>query len=78
MTWSKPMMLEPLPLQRLFKEDFLCIRLFQPLPGSRITPSLSFTDVSWADFVFYYLGPIMAAQRIHNEVPFICNLSILG
>ena len=38
------MMLESLLLQGLFKEEFPCIRFFQPVPESRITPSLTFIN----------------------------------
>ena len=47
------MMLEPRLLQRLFKEESPKITFFQPVPGSRLTPS-----------ELYHLGPIMQAQQL--------------
>ena len=58
-------MLEPLPLQRLFKEEIPQFSFYSGL----------FKDVAWADSELYHLGPIVTAQQIH---PFTCSLGIIG
>ena len=64
----KPVMSGPLLLPRPSSQESHWNRYYQPAIGSHTTPSHTSTwkDVAWADSELYHLGPVVAAQQIHQ------------